>query len=72
MKSTFSDLLHVLERIDIDVVMGKIEFVVAQAAWADAMSSMGWTYDEYIDEIDRRWTYIDHERSRPIKHPVTD
>lgn len=34
--------------------------------WRDVLQSVGWTEDDYAEEVDRRWDYVDSTRDVPV------
>lgn len=63
----FEDLLELEKRLEQGLVNGRISERQYAKEWDEVLKAAGWTPDEYVEEQDRRWDYVDMLRAVPEK-----
>ncbi len=56
MRLTFAQLEALLDDLTDRYSKGKIDIQDYVDEWDDLVEFAGWTWDEFADEVDRRWT----------------
>lgn len=64
MKVPIEDVIRFEEQLDLELVAGDITHAEYDDRWHELLAAMGWTEDEYHDEIDRRWDWLERDDMR--------
>ena len=64
-KMPLSSLMRMQDKLDAMLDSGEVDITEYTRQWREVLSAAGWSDDEYSDEIDRRWSYIDRDFETP-------
>ena len=56
MKLTWAQLEALLDALNDDVMSGRIDVSDYIDEWNELIGFAGWTWEEFADEVDKRWT----------------
>ena len=56
MKLSWAQLESLLDKLTDEHLRGKLDLCEYVDEWNDLIEFAGWTWEEFADEIDKRWT----------------